>query len=98
MEKPVESVVAVGGIFYSNLDLEALAFSSTSKKEQRLTVYNVIHNVTFILHATPYGEDLKGYKRQTFVNVNVSRTDNRDENGFFISATYYCYDVHGRVK
>jgi RHS repeat-associated protein len=89
--RPVESGVAVGGIFNFNLDPETLAFSSTSKKEQHFTVYDIADPT---LNTILNSENIPNLYKQKFLAGNVAKTYTRNPS---TTATWYGYDVYGRV-
>ena len=88
--RPIESGVAEGN--FNTLDPNSITFAFSSKKEQHFTEYDYLQNPSELatLDST--------YQNPTFLAGNVAKTYNTDASGQLISASYYSYDLYGRVK
>ena len=86
--RPVESGVATGAF----LDLDPDTSLVTGDREQHFTQFDFLKNPSE-LNAAP-----TPYRKPSFLAGNVAKTWNTDANGNLISASYYSYDVYGRVQ
>ncbi|MFY7672491.1 RHS repeat-associated core domain-containing protein [Tenacibaculum sp. MEBiC06402] len=90
--RPFESGVCTGNFTTLNPD-GGNDFAGT-RKEQHFTKYDYLE----ILDITYLTGIHSSYANPSFLSGNVAKTYNLDASGNEISATYYSYDVYGRVQ
>lgn len=88
--RPIETGVANGN--FNTLNPDNITFAFSSKKEQIFTQYDYLTNLSELASLHP------DYRNPTFLAGNIAKTYNKDVNGNTIAATYYSYDLYGRVK
>ena len=89
--RPEESGVAVGTFTTLNGDTSTV----TGNKEQHFTEYDFLSDSSELISLIGNTD----YHNPSFLAGNVAKTWNKnDQNGPTISATYYSYDLYGRVQ
>ncbi|MDA9316693.1 RHS repeat-associated core domain-containing protein [Polaribacter sp.] len=67
---------------------------TASRKEQHFTEYDFLSDASELSSLITHTD----YHNPSFLAGNVAKTWNTDENGNLISASYYSYDLYGRVQ
>ncbi|CAL2083221.1 RHS repeat-associated core domain-containing protein [Tenacibaculum sp. 190524A05c] len=90
--RPIESGVCTGA--FSSLNSNTGNDFTGGRKDQLLTKYDFLENTD-----VQYLQSIDGsYSTPSFLTGNIAKTYNLDTDGDEISATYYSYDIYGRVK